>query len=136
MTLAPERYHIDFGEQGESMLKTAEDASRAAELMQDAFQIASDEVLDAIRTMVEGGKVEIEDLVETILRQIARLALDDFVLDPLEAWLDRMSATLTGNRAEGGPVVPGAAYLVGERGPISISPSPAMTRRSARVAMR
>ena len=73
------------------------------------------------------GSLEIEALVENILQSLARLALEEFVFDPLDRWIETLGETVIGARATGGPVMGGERYLVGERGPEVFTPSSAGT---------
>ncbi|MBI1216901.1 MAG: hypothetical protein GC185_13945 [Alphaproteobacteria bacterium] len=98
--------------------KTAsEGASDAADVIGTAFE-------DAV---LEGKKLS--DIVDGVLKDIARIVLRETVTKPLENAISSgvsgaqgalsgiASSIFGGARAEGGPVKTGKAYLVGENGP-------------------
>jgi uncharacterized protein YqgQ len=91
---------------------------------------------DAASTFVDfafTGKASFGDMVESILKDLARLAIQRSITDPLIKGLDDSGIfsnfadgfknIFGGARAAGGPVASGKAYLVGERGPEIFMPS-------------
>lgn len=120
--------------------------SEAGAGLSEIGTILSDSLEQAART----GELRLSDMVRTISRSMAELALDQWVLAPLaqsfDAQTQSSSAPLAsgffaglgglfqsafegvlGHRELGGPVLAGEAYLVGERGPEIFSPHSAGT---------
>lgn len=75
----------------------------------------------ALRQAVRSGRLEFEDLGRVAARALGNIASAALKLDGVGAggWLSGVGAGLLGlpGRATGGPVAPGRAYVVGERGP-------------------
>lgn len=66
------------------------------------------------------GKLSVKDMVDSMLRELNRVAIRQFVAQPLASAVSNLvSAVLpvAGARADGGLVSAGQTYLVGERGP-------------------
>jgi phage-related minor tail protein len=80
----------------------------------------------AVAAATRGSSLSVREMVNSIIADIARLAIKRGIVQPLENLLNSaMSAVLSsvGGRAIGGPVMPGAAYVVGEKGPELFVPS-------------
>lgn len=105
--------------------EAAAEGERAAGALGAAFDVAAEEILDALERAAAGGALEIDRMVESILQSLARLALEELVFDPLDRWIGSIGETVIGARASGGPVMGGSAYLVGERGPEIFTPTSA-----------
>lgn len=105
--------------------ENAEEASRAASFMKEAFEAASDDILSSLETLARTGSLEIDQMVEQILQSLAQLALEEFVLGPIEGIFNTIGKSFIGQRAEGGPVQAGQRYLVGEQGPEVFTPGTA-----------
>jgi phage-related minor tail protein len=74
----------------------------------------------AIVRATRTGSLTMRDMVNSILADIARLAIKRAIVQPLENLVSSAIGAVAGavsGRAVGGPVGPGAAYVVGERGP-------------------
>lgn len=94
-------------------------ASRAAQAIEAAFSRTGDSIERALGRAARSGEMSFSQMTEAILRDLARLAAEQFIEKPVN---DLMASVLSqlplfGARAEGGPVNAGGAYLVGERGP-------------------
>lgn len=109
------------------LTEAAAEGERAAGALGTAFDVAADEILDALERAAAGGALQIDTMVENILQSLARLALEELVFDPLDRWIGSIGETVIGARASGGPVMGGSAYLVGERGPEIFTPTSAGT---------
>jgi hypothetical protein len=82
---------------------------------------------DALTDFFFTGEVGFTDMVNSMLKDLARMAVKRNITDPLfDAFADSgilkdfssiFSGMFGGARATGGPVASGKAYLVGERGP-------------------
>jgi phage-related minor tail protein len=72
------------------------------------------------------GKASMSEMVDAILADFDRVAIKDFIAKPVEGLIADLASSLfdvAGGRAVGGPVTPGATYLVGEQGPELFTPS-------------
>lgn len=115
-----------LAQETKQILKEAgEEASRGAAFMKEAYVSATDEILGSLRTLAANGRLEMDQMVEGILQSLARLALEEFVFEPLEGIFNSLGKTITGQRELGGPVLAGDSYLVGERGPEVFTPTSA-----------
>lgn len=101
----------------------------AAEALEAAFERAGSRIERALGRAARSGEADFSRMTDAILADLARLAAQQVIERPLAGLIDRAlgsiagTATPVGGRAEGGPVQPGAAYLVGERGPEVFTPS-------------
>lgn len=87
--------------------------------MSEISGVMSREIEDAART----GRFAIRDMVSDMLQELSKLGAERFVRAPLEDALHGLlGGVFGGARASGGRVVPGASYLVGERGPEIFTP--------------
>ncbi len=98
-------------------------ASEAAETIEAAFERAGQGIERALAAAARAGELDFSRMTQSILADLARLAVERFVVEPALGALTPLSGTITGARAEGGPMAPGQAYLVGERGPEVITPA-------------
>jgi phage-related minor tail protein len=81
---------------------------------------------NAVARAVVSGKASLDDFVASVLASFDRLAVKDYVLQPLEGVVSSAMAAMLpvgGARAEGGPVDAGRSYLVGENGPEMFVPA-------------
>jgi len=101
----------------------------AAEALEAAFERAGSRIEQALGRAARSGEADFSRMTDAILADLARLAAQQVIERPLAGLIDRAlgsiagTATPAGGRAEGGPVQPGTAYLVGERGPEVFTPS-------------
>lgn len=97
---------------------------RAAEALETAFERAGNRIEQALGRAARSGEADFSRMTEAILADLARLAAQQVIERPLAGLVDRALGAITpdGARAEGGPVQPGGAYLVGERGPELFTP--------------
>lgn len=85
-------------------------ARRAADDVSISFERAGVRIARALGRAAFDGEASFKRLAKTILEEVAKLALD-------RVFTGAAKPSLFGARAAGGPVNPGGAYLVGERGP-------------------
>jgi len=98
--------------------RAAGDMQAGLSVVGDAAGIVFDDVADVIERAAVGGKTSMRDMVDGILADLERLAVRKFIIAPLEKLFGGVFDGLFGGaRAEGGPVAPGRAFLVGEEGP-------------------
>jgi len=104
-------------------------AAKASAAIEAAFEKAGDSIERALARAASSGELSFKRLTDAILRDLARLAAEQFIERPVGQLLDRVLGDLPlfGARADGGPVVPGGGYLVGERGPEVFVPQSAGT---------
>lgn len=100
----------------------AREAEDAAMAVSRAFERTGEDIARAMERAARSGSLSIHSMVEEVLQSLARLALDQLVIEPLGQLLTRQLSGLAGQRAEGGPVLAGQSYLVGERGPEVFTP--------------
>jgi phage-related minor tail protein len=95
-----------------------------AQLMGRAFARSFDTLERTLARAARTGQFSMRGMVDAILADLSRLAIQTFITAPLEAAFSHIGKSLFGGaRAAGGPVAPGRAYLVGERGPELFMPS-------------
>lgn len=92
---------------------------------------------DAFVDFAFKGEASVSNLVDSILQDLARLAIKRSITDPIFSAVDgsgifdglagAFGGLFGGARATGGPVDPSKFYLVGEKGPELFSPSSAGT---------
>ncbi len=85
-----------------------------------------DAVANTIARAATSGKTSIDQMVDAILQDFDRVAIKDFIAKPVEGLVASVASSLfdvSSGRATGGPVTPGASYLVGEQGPEIFTPA-------------
>lgn len=113
------------------LVKGLDDARRAVgaanQVMSSGLQVVestSRAVFDSFSGNLEraalNGSTTMRDMVNSILADLQRVAARAFITGPLENVFNSVlgsALSFGGARAAGGPVAPGQAFLVGERGP-------------------
>jgi hypothetical protein len=97
-------------------------AERAARSIDDAFTRAGASLARSLARAASDGQVSLGELARAVLGA-AGTALKGGLTEALSKSFS--GANFSGARADGGPVLPGGAYLVGERGPEVFRPSSA-----------
>ena len=109
----------------------ARDGSDAFRDLEFAIQGWGRQFTDTLASALETGKLQFSDLVQSILRDLVRLQIQQSITRPLFDALQGLGAGIFGStstaapnqipyggaRAGGGPVMANTAYMVGERGP-------------------
>lgn len=123
------RVSIDTEEASETMRAMADDLERTvredivplAAVMEESFASASRSIADELEKAARSGTLSFKSMVQEILADLAGLAAETLIRQPLEAALGRVfsgfGGAFGGGRAGGGFVAPGNAFLVGENGP-------------------
>lgn len=93
-------------------------AERAARSIDEAFARAGASLVKSLARAASDGQVSLAELVRAVLGA-AGAALKGGGLG------EAITKSFAGARADGGPVLPGGAYLVGERGPEVFRPASA-----------
>ena len=104
-------------EAGAALAALAEPAERAAGAIDEAFAKAAGSLTRSLGRASADGKITLGELAEAVLRAVnaaAGVRTGGSLSDLLGA---AVKGVFAGARADGGPVTPGGAYLVGERGP-------------------
>ncbi len=116
----------EAAETAAALHEAAEAGEDAADRISEAFETAGRSISSSLEAAARAGELSFARMSEAILRDLARLAVREIVAPPVEglaAGLGRVFDHVIGQRAEGGPVLSGAPYLVGERGPEVFTPS-------------
>lgn len=118
--------NADFSQLGQSLDGAAKmlsdfasgPVSDAGKSIETAVTKSFDAVANTIARAAVSGKLSMDKLVDAILADFERIALKQFVIQPVEDLVSSFASSLfSGARAAGGPVDAGSAYLVGEQGP-------------------
>ena len=98
----------------------------AAALIDEAFATAANSIQSNLARAAERGEFSMKKLTQALLKDLRRFAINSFVSQPVFNLVSNaLTGAFGGGRANGGAVAPGAAYLVGERGPELFSPASA-----------
>lgn len=109
---------MEDSQQTDPLREWRESGMDSIELITTAMKDASRNMTDSFMQFVESGKFSFDDLVSSILNDIARLTFQQSVATPIAQMLSAgLAGAFGGARASGGPVSAGTSYLVGERGP-------------------
>lgn len=114
----------EAGEAAAAMEALSEPARRAADSIGEAFARAGASLSGSLARAAADGKISMAELAQAVLAAVNAAAGQGG-----GGLADAVSAALRGGfggaRAAGGPVLPGQAYLVGERGPEVFRPAAA-----------
>ncbi|HQR89643.1 MAG: phage tail tape measure protein [Caulobacter sp. 12-67-6] len=91
-------------------------AQRAASSIEEAFARAGSSLARSLASAAADGEISLAELARAVIGA-AGAAMKGGGL------AEAVSGAFAGARADGGPVLPGGAYLVGERGPEVFRPS-------------
>ena len=109
-------------------------AAAQMKYLQDVGAVATRGLESAFQKFTSGAKVDFSEMVRSMLSDLAMLTFKQGVTQPLAQLLtggggqgggSLLGSLFGGFRAEGGPVDPSQAYIVGERGPELFMPSAA-----------
>lgn len=131
--LSQEEYASALDKLAESQKDLADNGKTSLDDLKRAVEGFGKDAASAFVDFAFTGKASFGDMVESILKDLARLAIQRSITDPLIKGLDDSGIfsnfadgfknIFGGARAAGGPVASGKAYLVGERGPEIFMPS-------------
>ena len=91
-------------------------ATRVSTMVTNSFKKMEDTLVNFVMT----GKLAFNDLARSIIRDLARIAIQQTIMAPFTNWFGGLFKTgpkTVPGKAMGGPVAAGQSYLVGERGP-------------------
>ena len=108
-----------------------EPAERAAAAIEDAFGRAGDSLTRSLARAAADGEITLAELARSVLAAVNAAAGGGRGGGLGEAIAQAVGAVFGGARADGGSVLGGGAYLVGERGPEVFRPSGAGTIEAA-----
>lgn len=99
----------------------------ATDAIEKAVNRSFNAVSNTIAQAALSGRDSISQLTTAILADFDRIAASQFIIKPIEgiatSLVSSLFSSVAGARATGGPVMPGASYLVGENGPELFTPS-------------
>jgi hypothetical protein len=100
-----------------------EPAERAASSIEDAFGRAGDSLTRSLARAAADGEISLAELARAVLVAVNAAAGAGRGGGLSDAIARAVQTIFAGSRADGGPVLGGGAYLVGERGPEVFRPS-------------
>jgi len=100
-----------------------EPAERAAAAIDEAFGRAGDSLTRSLARAAADGEVSLGELARAVLNAVNAAAGGKAGSGLGDALAQAVGGLFGGARADGGPVVGGGAYLVGERGPEVFRPA-------------
>lgn len=100
-----------------------EPAERAAASIEDAFGRAGESLTRSLARAAADGEVTLAELARAMLAAVNAAAGSNGGSGLSNAISQAVQTIFSGSRADGGAVVSGGAYLVGERGPEVFRPS-------------
>ena len=100
-----------------------EPAARAAASIEDAFGRAGEGLARSLARATADGEVSLAELARAVLAAVNAAAGSGRGGGLSDAISQAVQTIFAGSRADGGQVMGGAAYLVGERGPEVFRPS-------------
>ncbi|VAV99790.1 Gene Transfer Agent tail tape measure [hydrothermal vent metagenome] len=114
-----------FAEAGQQLQELAQGpAQQAADQLEQMFSRAGNSIGRELERAARTGSVSFSKMAQSILRDLARITVKQVVGGALSNILGQaVSGGFAGARADGGPVLSGGAYLVGERGPEVFRPA-------------
>ncbi len=105
-----------MAETGAALKALEAPASEAADAIDAAFSKAGDSLARSLAKAASDGKISLKELASAVLGAVNQAAgVPSGGLAGVLAQV--LGGSFAGARADGGPVLPGGAYLVGERGP-------------------
>jgi phage-related minor tail protein len=130
-TFGPSRLEtvpLEAAEATAALESLKEPAERAARSIEQAFDRAGESLAASLTRAAADGEITLAELARAVLAA-ANSAVGTLMSGGGaglgEALASAVGGFFSGTRAEGGPVMPGGAYLVGERGPEVFRPAQA-----------
>ena len=130
-TFGPSRLEtvpLEAAEATAALESLKEPAERAARSIEQAFDRAGESLAASLTRAAADGEITLAELARAVLAA-ANSAVGTLMSGGGgglgEALANAVGGLFSGTRADGGPVMPGGAYLVGERGPEVFRPSQA-----------
>ena len=117
---------VKAAEAAQALEGLREPAERAAASIEEAFGRAGESLTRSLTRAAADGEVTLAELARAVLNAV-NAAAGSGGKGGLSDAISAIMSGFGGARAEGGPVLGGGAYLVGERGPEVLRPSGAGT---------
>lgn len=111
-------------------------ARQAADAIAASFARAGRSISGELARAARTGEFSFKRMVESILNDLARIAINKVVGGAISGVFGQAAGGFAGARADGGPVLPGGSYLVGERGPEVFRPASAGSIESGAASPR
>lgn len=73
-----------------------EEAEQSAEAMAQAFEQASERIAGALQRAASSGEVSFSQMAESISRDMARIAVQELIADPLESVFQSLLSSVAG----------------------------------------
>lgn len=122
-----DNFEMKTAEAAAALETLREPAERAAGAIEAAFGRAGDGLARSLARAAADGEVSLGDLAKAVLAAVNAAAGSKGGGGLGDAIVAAVGGLFGGARAEGGPVLGGGAYLVGERGPEVFRPAGAGT---------
>ncbi|MBL4617064.1 MAG: hypothetical protein JKY46_05170 [Robiginitomaculum sp.] len=118
-----------FLEAGDKLQELVQGPARqAAEQLEEIFARTGNRIGRELEKAALSGSISFEKMVESILKDLARIAIKQVVGSAVSSVVGAViEGGFGGARADGGPVLGGGSYLVGEKRPEVFSPASAGT---------
>lgn len=117
---------LEAAEAAAALESLKEPAERAARSIEQAFDRAGESLAASLTRAAADGEITLAELARAVLAA-ANSAVGTLMSGSGGGLSDALASAVgglfSGSRAEGGPVMPGGAYLVGERGPEVFRPT-------------
>ena len=129
MTDNPESFSLDgvprkAAEAAAALEALREPAERAAASIEDAFGRAGDGLVRSLARAAADGEISLAELARAVLAAVSAASGSGSGGGGLgDAIAQAVQTVFAGSRADGGAVLGGGAYLVGERGPEVFRPA-------------
>ena len=122
---------IKVAEAAEALERLKGPADEAARAIEASFERAGESLVRSLTRATADGEVTMAELARAVLAAINALAGSGRGGGLGEALAAAVGSVFGGSKADGWQVAPGAAYLVGERGPEVFRPATAGTVEAA-----
>ncbi len=107
----------------DELIGMGEDGKKTFNELQKATEKWGEQFTGTLADMVTKGKLDFKSLADSILNDLARIAIRNTITKPILSSLgESFPSIFGGGKAHGGAVSSGVSYLVGERGPELFTP--------------
>jgi len=125
MTDSLDELPIRAAEAAEALERLKAPAEAAAQAIEASFERAGESLVRSLARAAADGEITLAELARAVLAAVNALAGSGRGGGLGEALAQAVGSVFGGSKADGGLVAPGAAYLVGERGPEVFRPATA-----------
>lgn len=123
MTDSLDELPIKAAEAAEALERLKAPAEAAAQAIEASFERAGESLVRSLARAAADGEITLAELARAVLAVVNALAGSGRGGGLGEALAQAVGSVFGGSKADGGLVAPGAAYLVGERGPEVFRPA-------------